>query len=156
MTFNIKVPGWAKDIDHDGALIFLAFHAHVTNKYGEGWYEYHSPDVNTMIGLSLSEYAKWFYRKWPITKAYMSFGSPKSKALLVKMDLPDTERGGTYRMWVEKEITNERCIRTWCYLLGVMNHNVVAEGERAKTPYFTNYAVMEYSKLFKYSHSKYD
>lgn len=156
MNFKLRIPGWAKHVDHEGALAFIAFHAHICNRYGnDEWYSYDGQDINTILGLSLSEHQKWFMRQWPELGKYLQFGYLSSEHVIVKMDVPATNPN--YRMWEEVEIKDDRIIRVWCYLLGIMNYNLVCDDEpRAKTRFMQFNGMLENSRLFKYSRSKYD
>lgn len=155
MTHQLQVPYWAADLDNDGLLCMIAFHTHVNRTYGGGWYNYSSRDVNTILGISLSQHQKWMAKRWPQLVDYIEWANFKGGEVMVKMD--GYENGdaptGYYTM---VEISDERCIRVWCYLLGCMNRHLVSEKKPAtKVPFLAGtYGYLQDTQLFKYSHGK--
>lgn len=155
MTHTLQVPYWAKDVKDDGMLCFIAFQTHVNRTYGPDWYNYASSDVNTMLGLSLSQHQKWMENRFPQLVPYIQWAQPLNGETMVKMDgrLSGAAPQGYYEY---VEIHDERVIRVWCYLLGCMNRHLLSEQSPSKKPPFLagTYAYQYDHQLFKYSHGE--
>ena len=155
MTHTLKVPHWAADITDDGMLSMIAFHSHVNRTYGPNeWYNYSSRDVNTILGISLSQHQKWMANKFPSLVDWVEWANLKGGEVMLKMDgYSNGDAPSGY--YTEVEISDERCIRVWCYLLGCMNRHLVTPDSPSKKSGFLagTYGYLQDTQLFKYSHT---
>ncbi len=154
MTHTLQVPYWAADLDNDGLTCLIAFHTHVNRLHGTGWYNYASTDVNTILGISLSQYGKWMTNRWPQLEEWIEWANIRSGEVMIKMDGHES-RSAPSGYYIDVEITDERCIRVWCYLLGCMNRHLITDKTPSKkTPFLAGtYGYLQDTQLFKYSHS---
>ena len=130
---KIHVPHWAEPINNEGALTILAFFYRICEIYGyDAWYYLDTSDF-TKIANKHNPGAQGHLTKWLMsfegTEGNLELGEPFSHKIMFKLRQRPS-RGMRMLTRVDKDITSERQIRIWCYILGCMNHNLVTDVER--------------------------
>ena len=149
-TLQIKVPYWAKDIQHEGVLMFLGFMHRINTQYGEDQYTLQNSDINMMIGNKGMNHDMFIYKLCPEAKDYLKLRWTANGWSIVELK-PMTAGGANKGVKTTElvEIKDERQIRVWCYLLGAFRNHLLKESP-FRDP---NYSVMFNGdqNLFKYS-----
>tara|TARA_R100000541_G_C1846172_1_gene76783 strand:+ start:152 stop:592 length:441 start_codon:yes stop_codon:yes gene_type:complete len=137
---KIKVPMWAIDIKDEGLIVFIALLTKIHQRYGwDEWYNLHLTDVNKVKG-GLGNSKKLFkpYFEW------IDIAQPYNDELQFRM-----KRIFAHEL-VSVELTSQRHIRVWCYLLGCMNSNLLDQDYYgARPPQSTAFTNENEHQLFR-------
>lgn len=157
MTHEINVPYWAAHIKHEGILTWIAFHVLVVKRYGTGQYNYNAGDVNTMLGISLSQHAKWLANLHPELDSHIKIYNMYDGEVAVEMNIPENGKAST-GFYKKVTLSDARQIRVWCYLLGTLNRYLLTDKRPGTIHGFlaSTFPYMDDTHLFKYSRTNFD
>lgn len=126
-TLKVKVPYWAKDIEHEGVLMFIAFMYRMSLQYGYDEFTVTKRDTNMIVGEQNKGVIDFLYEIAPEAKPWLRL---RWTALHYNhVQLKEYKRHfspeNLATVWVE--ISNERQIRVWCFLLGAFRHHLLTD-----------------------------
>ena len=126
MNVEVIVPYWAKDIDNDDVLVFIAFMHRMNLAYGEGEYSMCVSDVNTIVGKKITT-NNWVYKAYPETKEWLKIRKGVNKMMRVELIKYTAAPSKGQALTATKEITIPRSVMVWVYLLGAFKRNLVTD-----------------------------
>ena len=118
---TIKVPEWASEVKHEGALVLIWLLRHLYQKYGAGMkYNMYVSDVNTILGES-KDFRTLLRRECPGISERIklaNYGTGKHTFIISE---------ARHEKLIEMTLTEERAKCVWLYLNGVTNHNLLED-----------------------------
>jgi len=118
---TIKVPEWASDVKHEGALLLIWLLRHMYTKYGSGTkYNMYVSDVNTILGET-KDFRTLLRKECPGINEHIELANYGMGKHTFIIKVPARE------FLIEMTLTEERAKCIWLYLNGVTNHNLLEE-----------------------------
>ena len=136
---EVIIPTWAKDIEDQNFICFIAFLYRINIHYGYDTYGMVKSDINTILATKI-EVEKYIFSNWPIAKNWLTIQNTAYSMVNITLKEQFREIKAGINATSRYELTDQRALLIWVYLLGAFNRNLLTD---KPFPYNTKYHMFE-------------
>ena len=132
---ELRIPHWAHQHPDEGIMCFIAFAMRVGERYGfNTWYTIHKEDLAIIVNKRPAGLVDWIRNQ---DVGPIELGDLLEHTCMFKMPDPSA-KGRRIKTHNTHHLVDDRQRLVWVYLIGCLNHNLMAEEPQTGNTYRNN------------------